>query len=293
MRQGINSNVKTKFGLLCIVLFQFLSCNGGGKLLSEQVDISHWPDVLRYMAKEWQFDDSQLAIIDQIDSVYRLVEDSTVSEGVLKDPICRMKANIESAMSNDTSFPFFYLMQATVRNFSGLLLSDERLLHCSCAIDIMPLGFKWKTISDQDGDWMCYPMYARSWDALDEYALIIVRKTDDDSSLSTVIILNNNVDGEMQEIEIAVYDYDNNPIDVLYEYELSVDSSEMEMGIKRLTIPDGRLIDWLYNSHAMTITFKTSNGLYQINGFPNAGFEQQIKECPRILEVVRTLGKSE
>lgn len=293
MQQGINSNVKTKFGFLCIVLFQFMSCNAAGVSSSEQVELSRWPDVLRYMAKEWQFDDSQLAIIDQIDSVYRLVEDSTVSEGVLKDQICRMKANIESAMSNDTSFPFFYLMQATVRNFSGLLLSDERLLHCSCAIDIMPLGFKWKTISDQDGDWMCYPMYARSWDALDEYALIIVRKTDDDSSLSTVIILNNNVDGEMEEIEIAVYDYDNNPIDVLYEYELSVDSSEMEMGIKRLTIPNWRLIDWLYNSYAMTITFKTSNGLYQINGFPNAGFEQQIKECPRILEIVRNVGKRE
>ncbi len=277
--------------VITTLAFNFVSCSSVRSRSTENNELSLWPDNLRYMAKEWHFNDSQLAIIDQIDSVYRLVEGSTVGEDELKGPICQMRSNIESAMSNDTSFLFFYLMQATARNFSGLSMRDVRLLHCSCAIDIMQLGFKWNTKSDQEGDTMLYPMYARSWDALDRYAIINVSKSQDDSLLSTVIVLNNNVDMTMDEIKIAVYDYDNNPIDVLYEYELIVDSSEVENGTKRLTIPNERLMDWLYISYAMTITFKTSNGWYQIDGFPNACFVQQIGECPRVLAFLREMGK--
>lgn len=273
-----------------ILFFLLVSCNSIYRN-TDNVDMpARWPDILREVSRGLKLGDERMAVIEQIDSVYRLVEDSANDADILKGPICRMKDNIEFALDNDTSFEFFFMMQATARNFLGLLMYDERILHCSCAIDLSMSGLTWITYSDEEEDNMCFAIYANSWESFGKYALLRLHKSDGDPSLSISLFIQNSIDNRLDDVIITAYDINNNAIGELYEKDLDVDTSGMEVGIKILSLPQDVMIDWLLHSSAMTISYNTSVNFCSLNGFPHSMFSRQVNECPRIASVLKEMG---
>lgn len=273
-----------------ILFFLLVSCNSIYRS-TDNVDMpARWPDILREVSRGLKLGDERMAVIEQIDSVYRLVEDSANDADILKGPICRMKDNIEFALDNDTSFEFFFMMQATARNFLGLLMYDERILHCSCAIDLSMSGLTWITYSDEEEDNMCFAIYANSWESFGKYALLRLHKSDGDPSLSISLFIQNSIDNRLDDVIITAYDINNNAIGELYEKDLDVDTSGMEVGIKILSLPQDVMIDWLLHSSAMTISYNTSVNFCSLNGFPHSMFSRQVNECPRIASVLKEMG---
>lgn len=273
-----------------ILFFLLVSCNSIYRS-TDNVDMpARWPDILREVSRGLKLGDERMAVIEQIDSVYRLVEDSANDADILKGPICRMKDNIEFALDNDTSFEFFFMMQATARNFLGLLMYDERILHCSCAIDLSMSGLTWITYSDEEEDNMCFAIYANSWESFGKYALLRLHKSDGDPSLSISLFIQNSIDNRLDDVIITAYDINNNAIGELYEKDLDVDTSGMEVGIKILSLPQDVMIDWLLHSSAITISYNTSVNFCSLNGFPHSMFSRQVNECPRIASVLKEMG---
>ena len=137
---------------------------------------------------------------------------------------------------------------------------------------------------------MWFAIYANSWESFGKYALLKLHKSDGDPSLSISLFIQNSIDNRLDDVIITAYDINNNAIGELYEKDLDVDTSGMEVGIKILSLPQDVMIDWLLHSSAMTISYNTSVNFCSLNGFPHSMFSRQVNECPRIASVLKEMG---
>ena len=104
------------------------SCSSAQQTTDNDEDLTTWQGVMRMWCKEYEIDDARrLAIVDQIISVFDMIDDTTITAEQFEEPICKMKENIEHVIDTDGYFEFAQMMRATARNLAGRMPADSRL----------------------------------------------------------------------------------------------------------------------------------------------------------------------
>ena len=126
------------FSLIALGAFVLASCGSSQKPTQDDNANTRWPDFLREWAADYEIEDAQrLAIIDQIDTLYRLVEDSTSDNELLCSKLCQLQNTISDAIVQDSSLVFPLMMRATARNLNGILYNNPWLLELGCNCEVM------------------------------------------------------------------------------------------------------------------------------------------------------------
>lgn len=276
----IQSNLnRSIFFVLCVV---FSACGTSHKATKDNVDI-RWPDFLREWAASNEINDPQrLSIIDLVDSVYCFFEDSNLPVDKYSEQVCRMMDRMADVITNDSVFEFSLMMRATAANFMGYAVNDARFFQCDCSGESMGRLVEWQTVNTEDVELMCYTIIPASWQAPTHFAnIILVIGKDDDEPYASFVITNYE-DYLMDSIRIAFLDSTYNVLDVLFEEELFVDSTNAEGGVKTMLIPYRYLMQGLSNTFFVDVAYKTTDGWFAMRGVPRAGFDVQIEDCPRL-----------
>ena len=89
----------------------------------------NWPNFLREWAADYEIDDPRrLDVINLIDTVYRLADDSTADRKLLCNKMCQLKDELVDVITHDPSRMFSLMMRATARNLSGKLIDNPWLM---------------------------------------------------------------------------------------------------------------------------------------------------------------------
>lgn len=272
-----------RFSLIALGAFVLASCGSSQKPTQDDNANTRWPDFLREWAADYEINDPQrVSLINLIDSVYCFFEDTTLSAESYSEQVCRMMERIADVIENDSAFEFTLMMRATAANFWGYALKDERFFQLDCSGEALERIVEWQTVRSEDVELMCYTIIPVSWKAPWHFANIILAIGNDDKEPYASFVITNYEDYLMDSIRIAFLDSTNNVLDVLYEEELYVDSTNAEDGVKTILIPYRYLMQGLSNSFCVDIAYKTSQGWFSMRGVPRAGFDVQIKDCPRL-----------
>lgn len=258
------------------------ACSTSHKASEDNTNV-RWPDFLREWAADYEINDPQrLSLIDLVDSVYCFFEDSTLSAEYYSEQVCRMMERMAEVIENDSVFEFTLMMRATAANFWGYAMKDERFFQFDCSGEALGRIVEWQTVNTEDVELMCYTIIPASWQAPTHFAnIILVIGKDDDEPYASFVITNYE-DYLMDSVRIAFLDSTNNVLDVLYEEELYVDSTNAEDGVKTMLIPYRYLMQGLSHSLCVEVAYKTSQGWFSMRGVPRVGFDVQIKDCPRL-----------
>lgn len=279
---------KIFFLALCILLLS-------GCRMSKEAnkDIARWPNFLRNWAADYKIYDAQkLTVINLIDSVYCILEDSTLSFKEYTDQICRMKDCIAEVITKDTSYEFTLMMKATATNFWGHALKDKRFFECKCSEEIIPLLVAWKTMNTQNAEMMTYTITPTSWLVPNHFARLILYYDKNDNLPYAAIDMANFEDLKMDSIHFIFYDSLQNVQNVLFENEIYVDSSITDIGIKRMLIPYDYLMEGLLSSESMEIAYLTTRGWFTMHDIPQAHLRIYIENCPQLKATMDKLDKT-
>lgn len=270
------------------ILFLFfcsivLAACGTSHKATEDNDVVRWPDFLREWAADYEINDPQrLSLIDLVDSVYCFFEDSTLSAKDYSEQVCRMMERMAEVIENDSVFEFTLMMRATAANFWGYAMKDERFFQFDCSGEALGRIVEWQTVNTEDVELMCLTIIPVSWQAPTHFAnIILVIGKDDDEPYASFVITNYE-DYLMDSVRIAFLDSTNNVLDVLYEEEVYVDSTNAEDGVKTMLIPYRYLMQGLSHSFCVEVAYKTSQGWFSMRGLPRVGFDVQMEDCPRL-----------
>lgn len=271
---------KILFPLICAIL---MTACGTSHKATEDNDVVRWPDFLRDWAADYEINDPQrLSLIDLVDSVYCFFEDSTLSAEDYSERVCRMMERMAEVIENDSAFEFTLMMRATAANFWGYAMKDDRFFQLDCCGEALGRIAEWQTVSSEDVELMCYTIIPVSWKAPWHFANIILTIGNEDKEPYASFVITNYEDYMMDSIRIAFLDSINNVLDVLYEEELYVDSTNAEDGVKTMLIPYRYLMQGLSHSLCVEVAYKTTEGWLTMRGVPRIGFEVQIEDCPRL-----------
>ena len=257
------------------------------KKISDGTGETRWPDFLRSWAAGYEINDSQrLSLINLIDSVYYFLEDSTQSVEAHSNQVCRMVDQIADVIANDSVFEFTLMMRATASNFWSQASKDDRIYQCNCSGESISRFVEWQTVSFTDVELMCFTVIPRSWEAPWHFANIILTIGKDDEEPLSSFVITNYEDFQMDSIQITFYDSVHTVLDVVYENEVYVDSTNAARGVKTLLMPYKYLMQMLSQSLFVDVSYKTKEGWYSMPGGPGASFKVQIEDCPRLNEAL-------
>ena len=269
----------------------FSSCGTSHKATKDNANV-RWPDFLRDWAADYEIKDSRrLAIIDQIDKVYYLIEDSTSDKTRLCNKLCQLQNTIGDAIMHDTLAEFSLMMRATARNFYGVLYNNTWLydLDCSCnVLDYLLLDSKWYTSSDEKRDLMYTSIIGQSWQAPYRSVDLILLADDSNFGAQIEMILYNYIDTVMNDLQIILTDSLGNAIDTLskskggFIYEVPEESPD---GTKKIFLPL-EIIKWLAQNGTITIYYETPHDTVEMVGYPQISFMEQLYECPRLKKIL-------
>ena len=246
-----------------------------------------WPDFLRGWAAEYEINDSQrLSLINLIDSVYYFFEDSTQAVEAHSNQVCRMVDQIADVIANDSVFEFTLMMRATASNFWSQASKDDRIYQCNCSGESISRFAEWQTVSFTDVELLCFTVIPRSWEAPWHFANIILTIGKDDEEPLSSFVITNYEDFQMDSIQISFYDSVHTVLDVVYENEVYVDSTNAARGVKTALMPYKYLMQMLSQSLFVDVSYKTKEGWYSMKGAPGASFKEQIKDCTRLKMVL-------
>lgn len=278
---------------LCVFAVVLSACNTPKQAAVEDEPIQSFPELLQRWVGEYDIDDPhRLALVDLVDSVYYLMMDSTVSAETLKEPICKLKKQIENAILNDSLFEFTQMMRVSARYIGYCIVSDEnRASLYELGSDFINDTFLWQTYSDESIDLMYTSLFGNSWEALEREANIILTTTDNDTTNMASIVFTNFYDITMNNIKIAFYDEDDNPMGVIFERDCFVDSSRSDGGAKEMLIPLDLLMRCINTSRTWNITYETGKDTVTLAGMLNYFFNEQLKDCPRLLARMEKIRK--
>lgn len=271
--------------IICVVSVAFSACTLPQKTAEETKEV-RWPNFLRDWAADYEINDSQrLSLIDLIDSVYCFLEDSTQSVEVHSNQVCRMIDRMADVIANDSAFEFTLMMRATADNFWSQTPRDERILQCDCSSESISRLMDWQTMYSTDVELMCYTIIPTSWQAPWHFANVILTIGKDDEEPFASFVITNYENIQMDSVQITFYDSTYTVMDVVYEDEVYVDSSNAAGGVKTLLMPYNYLIQMLSYSMALDVTYKTPEGWYSMRGFPQMKFKKNLNDCPRLKKV--------
>lgn len=271
-----------RVSLIVLGIITLAACGTSHKTTDDNGGV-RWPDFLREWAADYEINDPQrLSLIDLVDSVYCFFEDSTLSAEYYSEQVCRMMERMAEVIENDSVFEFTLMMRATAANFWGYAMKDERFFQFDCSGEALGRIVEWQTVTSEDVESMCFTIIPVSWQAPFHFANTVLAIGKEDEHPSALFEITNYEDYLMDSIRIAFLDSTNNVLDVLYEEEVYVDSTNVKGGVKTMLIPYRYLMQGLSHSYYVDVAYKTTDGWFAMRGVPRAGFDVQIEDCPRL-----------
>lgn len=278
-----------RFSLIALGVFVLASCGSSQKPTQDDNANTRWPDFLRDWAADYEIDDAQhMAIIGQIDTLYRLVEDSTSDSELLCSKLCQLQNTISDAIVNDSSLVFSLMMRATARNLNGILYNNPWLLElgCNCeVIEYLLIDSKWYTSSRENFDLMYTTIMGLSWQAPDRFANLVLTKEDGSELSTAILIVYNYADTVIDNLQVSFTDSEGAIIEQLTEKDTYTDVPDTS--VKRMMLPPYLVMNALATGGTLTISYDTPQGTLEMTGYPHIHFMEQIEACPRLKEVVK------
>lgn len=274
--------------LITLCIITLASCGSSQKATQDDNANTRWPDFLREWAADYEIDDTQrLAIIGQIDTLYRLVEDSTSDSELLCSKLCQLQNTISNAIVHDSSLVFPLIMRATARNFYGKIANNPWLFDIDCECNI--LGYLvadavWYTSNRKNFDLMYTTIMGLSWQAPERFANLMLSKEDGSELSTALLIVYNYTDAVIDNLQVSFTDSAGNVLQRLTESDVFVDTPDS--GVKQLMLPPYLVMNALAAGGTMTISFDTPQGTLEMVGFPHVHFMEQIEDCPRLKAVL-------
>ena len=277
-----------RFSLIALGAFVLASCGSSQKPTQDDNANTRWPDFLRDWAAYYEINDAQrVAIIDQIDTLYTLVEDSTSDNELLCSKLCHLQSTISDAIVQDSSLVFPLMMRATARNFNGIIYNNPWLveLGCNCEVfEYMLIDSKWYTSSRENFDLMYTTIMGLSWQAPDRFANLVLTKEDGNELSTALLIVYNYTDTIIDNLQVLFTDSEGAIIEQLTEKDTYAEVPDA--GVKRMMLPPYLVMNALATGGTLTISYDTPQGTLEMIGVPHVHFKEQIEGCPRLKEVL-------
>lgn len=276
---------------IAIVALSMVALSACGTLhkATEQNSNVRWPDFLREWAADYEVVNPQrMAIIDQIDTLYRLVEDTTKDTTFLCEKLCWVQEAIGDAIVHDSSLVFPLMMRATARNIYGKIYNNSWLieLDCNCNVfEYLLIDSRWYTSSREHFDLMYTTIMGLSWQAPERFANLMLSKEDGSELSTALLIVYNYTDAVIDNLQVSFTDSAGNVLQRLTESDVFVDTPDA--GVKRMMLPPYVVMNALASGGTMTISFDTPQGTLDMVGFPHIHFLEQVEDCPRLKAVLR------
>lgn len=275
--------------VLAMSCFLGMSACGMRKIASQNNGEVRWPDFLRDWAADYEINDAQrLAIIGQIDTLYRLVEDSTSDNELLCSKLCQLQNTISDAIVHDSSLVFPLMMRATARNIFWKIFNNPWLteLDCNCNVfEYLLIDSRWSTSSREHFDLMYTTILGLSWQAPDRFANLMLGKEDGNELSTALLIVYNYTDTVVDNLQVSFTDSEGNVLQQLTESDVFVDT--LDAGVKWMMLPPYVVMNALASGGTMTISFDTPQGTLEMVGGPHVHFVEQVEDCPRLKAVLR------
>lgn len=276
-----------KISFITLFIVTLVSCNTPQKATEDKQE-QRWPDFLREWAAYYEINDAQrLAIIDQIDTLYRLVEDSTSDNELLCSKLCQLQNTISDAIVHDSSLVFPLMMRATARNLYGIIYNNPWLIGLGCDCEVMEyllIDSKWYTSSRENFDLMYTTIMGLSWQTPDRFANLVLNKEDGNELSTATLIVYNYADTVIDNLRVSFTDSEGAIIEQLTEKDTYADVPDA--GVKRMVLPPYLVMNALATGKTLTISYDTPQGTLEMTGFPHVHFMEQIEACPRLKEVL-------
>lgn len=275
---------KILYFISSLILLAF--CSSAQKANDNSEDPTTWQGVLRMWCEEYEIDDAQrLAVVDQIVSVFDMIDDTTISAEQLEEPICKMKENIEHVIDTDGYFEFVQMMRATARNIAGRMSVDNRLV-TDCVVELMMEECLWQTFSDDSLDFMATSLFYNSWQAFARKTNIVLTKDDRRSDADAVMVFTNFIDTAMDNFDVLFLHDKDTVLALTNDDILYVDYSDVRAGVRRAFVSPFFLIDAMLATNTIIVSYDTPNEHIEYISFPQIHFKEQVKNCPRLKKIV-------
>ena len=264
------------------------ACSTSHKATKNNTEL-RWPDFLREWAAGYEINEPQRqAILDQIDTLYRLVDDRTENSGLLCEKLCQVQTTISDAIMHDFSLVFPLMMRATARNIFGKIYNNPWLieLDCNCNVfEYLLIDSRWSTSSREHFDLMYTTILGLSWQAPDRFANLMLGKEDGNELSTALLIVYNYTDTVVDNLQVSFTDSEGNVLQQLTESDVFVDT--LDAGVKWMMLPPYVVMNALASGGTMTISFDTPQGTLEMVGGPHVHFLEQVEDCPRLKAVLR------
>lgn len=242
-----------------------------------------WPEYVRDVTREINIhDERRLAIIDQIDDFYKLIEDTTTPADKLCHSLNRLEDTLEYVIKHDYEFEFNLLMRATAfRIHHRLLVEDERIQQCGRYLGIEDY---WNTSLCNDSldmDVMSVSWFRASSEAGNRFAILNVA-TARENQVSELIV-ENLIDYSLNDIECIFTRFDSVIVGVINSKTASVDSSELSNGLIRMMFNTSDIVNILSQSDIMEVRYSTNGENVEMTSLAPFFFNEQAKDCPRLM----------
>ncbi len=274
--------------LITLCIITLASCSSSQKPTQDDNANTRWPVFLREWAAYYKIEDAQrLAIIDQIDTLYRLVEDNTSDNELLCSKLCQLQNTISDAIVHDSSLVFPLMMRATARNLYGIIYNNPWLIGLGCDCEVMEyllIDSKWYTSSRVNFDLMYTTIMGLSWQTPDRFANLVLTKEDGNELSTATLIVYNYADTIIDNLRVSFTDSEGAIIEQLTEKDTYADVPDA--GVKRMVLPPYLVMNALATGKTLTISYDTPQGTLEMIGYPHVHFMEQIKECPRLKAVL-------
>lgn len=282
-------NKKTLLGTIIVGLcFLGLSACGTSQKATQDDNSTRWPDFLREWTADYEIDDAQrLAIIDHIDTLYKLVEDRTSDNELLCSKLCQLQNTNSDVIQHDSSLVFPLMMRATARNLYGIIYNNPWLLELGCDCELLEyllIDSKWYTSSRENFDLMYTTILGLSWQAPDRFANLVLTKEDCNELSTALLIVYNYTDTVIDNLQVSFTDSEDAIIEQLTEKDTYAEVPDA--GVKRMVLPPYLVMNALANGGTLTISYDTPQGTLEMIGTPHVHFKEQIEACPRLKEVL-------
>lgn len=279
-----------KFFCLISSLVFLASCSSAQKTTDNREDPTTWQGVLRMWCESYDINDDakRMAVVDQIISVFDMIDDTTISAEQLEGPICKMKETIGHVIDTDGYYEFAQMMRATARNLTGRMPVDSRLLS-DCALELMLIDGRWQTFSNDSMDFMATSLFYNSWQAMARKVNVIFSKYDNDDNVYAEMIFTNLIDTAMDNLNIYFLQDKDTVLALTKSDILQVDNTDAYAGVKRALVKPSFLIDAMLKTNTIIMSYDTPNEHIEYISFPQIHFEEQIKGCPRLMAVMNEI----
>lgn len=273
---------KAEIIILCILVLS--SCTPPQS--QNHNDNISWPEYLREWAAQYDITDTRyVAIIDEFDTLYRLIDERTEDSEKLCDLLCNLKDTISYVIVNDTTSEFPLMMRATANNMFGVIYNNPWLHENKYSCNILEyctVGSRWWTTSNKEFDFMYTTFIGQSWVAPYRFVDMSLAKDDENESVMVFMTINNYIDYVINNIQIAFTDSTETVTYILTEDDIYVEYSDEQIGTKNLVLPPYIVLKSLAADYRITISYETQNDTIEMMGFPHVFFMEQIEDCPRL-----------